>query len=81
VCAIYHYYVEESPLTIPIGFISSRPNHLKCALALIHQLFTDNNLLYKLDRRASRQPISGEQLFALLDPGLAPDGPTDEEEN
>jgi hypothetical protein len=64
VCAIYHHYVEESPLTIPLGFVSSRPDHLKGASAIMHQLVTGDSLLYKLDRRALRQPVTAEDLFA-----------------
>jgi hypothetical protein len=79
VCAIYHHHVEESPLTIPLGFVSTRPTDIKSASSIIHQLLTGDNLLYKLDRRAARQLVNADDLFATRNP--KPANPTTTDEN
>lgn len=35
VCALFHFHLEHQPIAIPIGFISSRADHLRAASTLL----------------------------------------------
>lgn len=70
VCPMFHFQIEESPLSIPIGIISMKPNHLESAAALIRTLVNGEGCtVYKLDKQAKRTPIKMDDLGAVVKQG------------
>ena len=53
VCALYHYRLDSSPMAVPIGIISSSPEHLSSAAELLANLCRGHDV-YKLDHRGGR---------------------------
>jgi hypothetical protein len=52
-CALYHYRVENSPMAIPIGILSSNPEHLARASELFTRACAEQHV-YKLDHKGGR---------------------------
>ena len=59
--ALYHYAIEESPMTVPIGFLSSEPAYLDAAAKLFAETCNET-AIYKLGSKGAKSLASYSEL-------------------
>lgn len=75
VCVLFHFHLEHQPISIPLGFISSEPEHLEIASTLLIESTKSkqiSSLMYNNDNTSVALAQQGLQdLLDLLNKGAA----------
>lgn len=70
-CALYYFRTKDSPMAIPMGIISSKPDHLLKAAELFTHVCASRNV-YKLDQKDGRTPAKHSDFWFVPEVKEAP---------